>query len=274
MTLVLQPEVVEKYNSLKKLVLGLEEVVVAFSAGVDSTLLAKVCFDLLGDRAMAVTANSPTMPRRDLLETLELAKLIGIRHEIIKTDEINNPDYIKNDRNRCYYCKNDLCDQLDFIKAKTNAKWVLFGENLDDLSDYRPGSQAATEHGVRAPLKEAGLSKAEIRVLARHLELPTWNKHASACLASRIPYGEAVSIDKLSQIEHAENFLWELGYRGMRVRHHGEIARIEVQPENMPGIIGDADLITKALQEIGFRYITLDLSGYRRGSLNEGLIQI
>jgi len=269
----LHPEVVEKYETLEKIILELEEVVVAFSAGVDSTLLAKVCYDLLGNRAVAVTADSPTLPRRDLLETVELAKEIGIRHEIIKTDEINNPDYAKNDPYRCYFCKNELCDQLDFIKASTNAKWVLFGENLDDLSDYRPGSQAAMEHGVRAPLKEAGFTKLEIRALARYLELPTWNKPASACLASRIPYGESVSIEKLSQIERAESILWELGYRGVRVRHHGEIARIEVQPEQMQGIIGDADRISKSFKEIGFRYITLDLSGYRRGSLNEGLIQ-
>ena len=273
MSVDLHPEVVEKYETLEKIILELEEVVVAFSAGVDSTLLAKVCYDLLGNRAVAVTADSPTLPRRDLLETVELAKEIGIRHEIIKTDELNNPDYAKNDPYRCYFCKNELCDQLDLIKASTNAKWVLFGENLDDLSDYRPGSQAAMEHGVRAPLKEAGFTKLEIRALARYLELPTWNKPASACLASRIPYGESVSIEKLSQIERAESILWELGYRGVRVRHHGEIARIEVQPEQMQGIIGDADRISKSFKEIGFRYITLDLSGYRRGSLNEGLIQ-
>ena len=268
------PDLVEKYEALKAQILDLGEVVVAFSAGVDSTLLAKICFDLLGNRALAVTADSPTMPRRDLLETVELAKAIGIKHEIIKTTEIDNPNYVRNDQNRCYYCKNELCDHLDLIKEKTSAKWVLFGENLDDLADYRPGSKAATEHGVRAPLREAGFKKEEIRSLARYLGLPTWNKPASACLASRIPYGQTVSIEKLSQIEKAESILWELGYRGMRVRHHGDIARIEVQPESMPKIIGDSEKIAKSFQEIGFRYITLDLAGYRRGSLNESLIQI
>jgi pyridinium-3,5-biscarboxylic acid mononucleotide sulfurtransferase len=274
MSFDLHPEVVEKYESLKKIILELGDVVVAFSAGVDSTLLAKVSFDILGDRALAVTADSPTMPRRDLQETVVLAKAIGIKHEIIQTVEFNNPDYVRNDQNRCYFCKNELCDQLDLIKVGTKAKWVLFGENIDDLSDYRPGSQAALEHGVKAPLREAGLTKFEIRSLAKFLGLSPWNKPASACLASRIPYGDAVSIEKLTQIEKAESLLWDLGYRGMRVRHHGEIARIEVQPEQIPGVINNADLITKSLKEIGFRYITLDLSGYRRGSLNEGLIQV
>jgi pyridinium-3,5-biscarboxylic acid mononucleotide sulfurtransferase len=274
MSVDLPSEIVEKYQLLKNIIHEMDEVVVAFSAGVDSTLLAKVCFDVLGDRATAVTADSPTLPRRDLQETVELANAIGIKHQIIKTDELQNPDYARNDQYRCYYCKNELCDQLDLIKAKTNSKWVLFGENLDDSSDYRPGSLAASEHGVRAPLRDAGFTKVDIRALARYFGLPTWNKPASACLASRIPYGEAVSIEKLTQIEKAESVLWELGYRGMRVRYHGDIARIEVPPEQMPGIIGDAPRVTKSLQKIGFRYITLDLSGYRRGSLNEGLIQL
>ncbi len=270
----LEPEVELKYETLKAIILDLGEVVVAFSAGVDSSLLAKVCYDLLKDRAVAVTADSPTMPRRDLLETVDLAKTIGIKHEIIKTDEINNPDYAKNDQNRCYFCKNELCDHLDFIKEKTGVKWVLFGENVDDLSDYRPGSQAAVEHGVKAPLKDAGFTKAEIRTLARYLGLPTWNKPAAACLASRIPYGNSVSLEKLSQIEKAEAILWDLGYRGMRVRHHGEIARIELQLEQMPAIISEAEQITKSLQEIGFRFVTLDLAGYHRGSFNDGLIKL
>ncbi len=274
MTSELDYDINQKYETLKSIIRDLDEVVVAFSAGVDSSLLAKVCFDLLGDRAIAVTADSPTMPRRDLLETAELARAIGIQHQTILTDEIHNPDYARNDQNRCYFCKNDLCDQLDLIKEKTHAKWVLFGENMDDQSDYRPGSQAALEHGVKAPLKEAGLTKAEIRILSKHLNLPNWNKPASACLASRIPYGQQVTLEKLAQIENAETILWNLGYRGMRVRHHGEIARIEVQPDSMPGILGDSEQITSALQEIGFRYVTLDLAGYRRGSLNEGLIRI
>ena len=274
MTSELGPEIERKYETLKFIIQELGEVVVAFSAGVDSSLLAKVSFDLLGNKALAVTADSPTMPRRDLLETAELARAIGIHHQTIMTDEIHNPDYARNDQNRCYFCKNDLCDQLDLIKEKTHAKWVLFGENMDDLSDYRPGSQAALEHGVKAPLKEAGLTKAEIRILSKHLGLPNWNKPASACLASRIPYGQQVTLEKLTQIEKAETILWDLGYRGMRVRHHGEIARIEVQPDSMPGILGDAQQITTALQDIGFRYVTLDLAGYRRGSLNEGLIRL
>jgi uncharacterized protein len=272
----LNSDLQEKYDRLNSILLDLDEVVVAMSGGVDSVLLAKTAFDMLGDKALAVTADSPSLPRRELAETIELAGKIGINHKIIITDEMDNPQYASNPVDRCYYCKSELFDHLQTIIDDNKGKWIIFGENIDDQSDYRPGSVAAKEHRVRAPLKEAGLSKNEIRLLAQFLGIPIWNKPASACLASRIPYGEMVTPEKLAMVEQAENFLWDLGFRGIRVRHHGEIARIEASPESLGAMVEKAEEINDAIREIGFLFVTLDLGGYRRGSLNEGvnLIQI
>ena len=273
-TTILEASLAGKFDLLKNIFGTMGEVVVAMSGGVDSVLLAKVAYDTLGKRAIAVTADSPSLPRRELYETVEISKQIGIHHMIIETNELDNSHYVENPIDRCYFCKNELFDQLDTIKSRSGIKWVAFGENIDDQSDHRPGSTAASEHGVRAPLREAGLNKEEIRSLAQFLKLPNWDKPASACLASRIPYGETVTSEKLAQIEKAEDFLWELGIRGFRVRHHGEIARLEVPKEYTLRVMDLAEKIVKELKGYGFRFVTLDLAGYQRGSFNEGLIQI
>jgi pyridinium-3,5-biscarboxylic acid mononucleotide sulfurtransferase len=267
----LDPDLQSKYEQLRIIFQDMGEVVVAMSGGVDSVLLAKLAVDVLGQKALAATADSPSLPRRELKETIQLASQIGIRHQVIRTSELENPAYAANPTDRCYYCKTELFDELENIQQATGIRWVVFGENADDQSDYRPGSQAAKEHHVRAPLKEAGLSKPEIRSLAQYLGLPVWDKPASACLASRIPYGEEVTAQKLTQIEAAEDFIRELGIRGFRVRHHGEIARIEAPLEQMGIILENSTLVNEALRKIGFKFVTLDLGGYRRGSFDEGL---
>ena len=270
MSVILETSLASKYEEVKKIIFDMGEVVIAMSGGVDSVLLAKIAYDVLKDDALAVTADSPSLPRRELEETRRITKLIGIKHRIITTNEIHDPRYSANPFERCYFCKSELFEQLDIIKRETNVKWIIFGENIDDQSDHRPGNKAAREHFVRGPLREANLSKKEIRTLAKSLELPIWDKPASACLASRIPYGEEVTEGKLKQIEESENYLWDLGFRGLRVRHHGEIARIEVSPEQMHHIIEIANDIYINITQFGFKYVTLDLGGYRRGSLNEG----
>jgi pyridinium-3,5-biscarboxylic acid mononucleotide sulfurtransferase len=267
-------ELQKKVNKLEHLLKEMSEVVIAVSGGVDSLLLAKVAHDLLGDRALAVTADSPSLPRRDLNELISIVHLLGIPHKLIPTSELDNPDYAKNPANRCYFCKEELFDHLEKIKRETGSRWILFGENVDDQSDHRPGSMAASEHGVRAPLKEAGFYKQDIRQYAKILDLPVWDKPASACLASRIPYGQAVTEEKLAQVEKAEDYLYDLGFRNFRVRHHGEIARIELDLNDMQKIIGFGKQVNQVFAEIGFLYTAVDLAGYRRGSLNEGLIQV
>jgi uncharacterized protein len=274
MTVELPQVTLEKYNRLITIVQEMGEVVIAMSGGVDSVLLARVANDVLGEKSLAITADSPSFSRRELKEAIQIANKVGIRHQVLPTDEINNPQYAINPTDRCYLCKSELFDQLEFIKSKTGAKWVVFGENADDQDDYRPGTVAASDHNVRAPLREAGITKTEVRMISRFLNLPNWNKPASACLASRIPYGERITAEKLAQIEAAENYLVDCGFIGMRVRHHGEIARIEVLPDQMGKIIESANLINKEFQKLGFRFVTLDLAGYRRGSFDEGLIPI
>lgn len=264
----------KKKEHLVNILSEMEDVVVAMSGGVDSLLLAKVAYDTLGERSLAVTADSPSLPRRELDDIVSIVKNFGIPHKVLVTSELNNPEYIENTSNRCYFCKDELFDHLDQIRSETNAKWVLFGENVDDQSDHRPGSIAAIEHGVRAPLKEAGFTKNEIRLYAKSLNLPVWNKPASACLASRIPYGQPITAEKLAQVEHAEYFLHEMGIENCRVRHHGEVARIEVDQKDLEKIISHAQKIYEAFKDIGFMYTAVDLAGYRRGSMNEALIQV
>ncbi len=263
-----------KKKILEQILLEMQDVVVAVSGGVDSIFLAKIAHDTLGDNAISVTADSPSLPRRELKEIIRITQQLGIPHKIVQTVELDDPNYYTNPVDRCYFCKDELFDQLDFIKQETGARWVLFGENVDDQSDHRPGSQAAFEHGVRAPLKEAGMTKSDIRTLAKEAGVAVWDKPASACLASRIPYGETVTKEKLSQVEAAEDFLFDLGFDSVRVRHHGEIARIEVPAETITSVVEHSEMINQAIKSFGFKYTTIDLGGYRRGSFNDGMVHL
>lgn len=245
-------------------------VVIGISGGVDSVLLARVAAEVLGGRALAVTADSPSLPRRELREAEELARLARVAHLVIKTGEVADPRYAANPVNRCYFCKSELFAHLRAIADERGLGWVAYGENLDDLGDHRPGAQAAAEGGVRAPLKEAGLTKADIRALARRYGLPVWDKPAFACLGSRFPYGTPITPEKLAQVEAAEDVLWELGLRQFRVRHHGDLARIELDPADMARLVAHAaEAVARIRAGAGFRHVTLDLAGYRRGSMNE-----
>jgi len=259
-----------KYDHLRAILSGMGDVIIGMSGGVDSVLLAKVAADTLGSKALAVTADSPSLPRRELRETIELARLAGIAHRVIQTREVEDPRYAANPTNRCYFCKTELFTQLERLADELGFHWIAYGENADDAGDHRPGALAAREHRARAPLKEAQLDKSDIRALARHLGLPVWDKPAFACLGSRFPYGAQITPEKLAQVEAAEDVLWELGFRQFRVRHHGEVARIEVDPADMPRVLEQAGEIgSRIKRDARFAYVALDLLGYRRGSMNE-----
>ena len=262
-----------KYERLRAICRDLGSTLVAFSAGVDSTLLLKVCVDELGDRTVAATAVSESYPSRELAQARRLARDMGCRLILVETHELADEHYASNPTNRCFYCKQELFTVIFPVAGREELATVVYGANLDDTGDYRPGMQAAKKMGARAPLLEAGLGKPEIRAISRFLGLETWDKPALACLSSRIPYGERVTEDKLAQIDQAEVFLVEEGFRQVRVRHHGEIARIEVPPAESVRFFeqGRNERVARRLKEIGFRYVALDLLGYRSGSLNEGL---
>lgn len=268
------PMLQAKYNQLRALLADMGDLIIGMSGGVDSVLLARVAHEVLGERALAVTADSPSLPRRELREAEALAEKIGVRHLVIKTEEVNDPRYAANPVNRCYFCKSELFARLDALATELGFHWIAYGENYDDVGDHRPGSVAAGEHGVRAPLKEAEFTKAEIRELAQQLGLPVWDKPAFACLGSRFPYGSQITPEELAQVEAAEELLWELGFRQYRVRHHHEIARIEVSPEQMAGLLAQADQIVARFQQIGYTYVTMDLGGYKRGSMNKGVAAV
>ncbi|MBW3576176.1 MAG: ATP-dependent sacrificial sulfur transferase LarE [Actinobacteria bacterium] len=268
----------ERLDRLHAIVEELGSVVVALSGGVDSSLLAHACHAVLDDRALAVVAWSPSLPRRELDIAGRVAEHIGIACEVIDTAEVDDPRYAANPRNRCYFCKDELFSHLDRVAAERGLAWVAYGENLDDDGDHRPGRAAAVRHGVRAPLREAELTKADVRDLARALDLPVWDKPAFACLASRFPHGTEITPAALRQVEEAEDALWRLGVRQLRVRYHGDLARIEVDPADLERVVAQADAVVVALRRAGFVHVTLDLAGYRRGGSGatpgEGLLPL
>ncbi|HXG11469.1 MAG TPA: ATP-dependent sacrificial sulfur transferase LarE [Gemmataceae bacterium] len=268
----LSEELLAKRNRLLEILRGLGSAAVAFSGGIDSTVVAKAAYLALGDRAVAVTADSPSVPRAEIAEARRLAEQIGIRHRIIATEEFDDPDYVRNDGSRCYYCKSELYSRIETLLPELGVQVICSGANLDDQGDYRPGLKAAAEHAVRHPLQEAGFTKADVRTLARAWGLPTWDKPASPCLSSRLAPGVEVSRERTARVEAAEEYLRALGYRECRVRlHEGELARIEVPAAELARLADPTvrEDLARRFRELGFRFITLDLEGFRSGSLNQ-----
>lgn len=263
----------EKLELLKDMIRKKGSAAVAFSGGVDSTFLIRVAKEVLGDKLIAVTATSSTYPERELNEAIKYAKDFGVKHIIISSEELDIEGFASNPKNRCYYCKKELFTKVKEVALENGVEYVFDGSNLDDNGDYRPGMQAAKELLVVSPLKEAGLTKKDIRDLSKEYGLATWNKPAFACLSSRFPYGNKITLPKLKMIDKAEQFLLDMGIKQVRVRHHGEIARIEVAPEEREKFfnIEFMDKISSKFKEIGFIYTTLDIAGYRTGSMNEVL---
>ncbi|MEH2465528.1 ATP-dependent sacrificial sulfur transferase LarE [Nostoc sp.] len=263
----------EKFEQLRTLFIEMEQALIAYSGGVDSTLVAKIAYDALGDRALAVTAVSPSLLPEELEDAKIQAATIGIPHEIVQTQEMENPNYTSNPVNRCYFCKSELHDTLKPLALELGYPYVVDGVNADDLHDYRPGIQAAKERGARSPLAEVGVTKVEVRQLSQQLGLPWWDKPAQPCLSSRFPYGEEITVAKLQRVGRGEIFLRKLGWQNLRVRSEGDTARIELPAEQIKEFVLTNDLqkVVSAFQDFGFIYVTLDLEGYRSGKLNQVL---
>jgi uncharacterized protein len=267
----LSPELLSKREHLLDILRGLKRVLVAFSGGIDSTVVAKAAHEALGDRALAVTASSPSVPRSEVEDACRLAQSIGIHHRVVETAEFDDPNYTRNDGTRCYYCKDELYTRLEELLPELDGAIVCSGANLDDQGDYRPGLTAAAEHKVRHPLQEAGCTKADVRAMALAWGLPTWDKPASPCLSSRLAPGVSVTRERTGRVEAAEAYLHSLGFRECRVRlHEGELARIEVPYSELdrfrdPGLRDD---LARRFRDYGFQFVTLDLEGFRSGSLN------
>ncbi|MEH2212689.1 ATP-dependent sacrificial sulfur transferase LarE [Nostoc sp.] len=263
----------EKFEQLRALFREMEQALIAYSGGVDSTLVAKIAYDVLGDRALAVTAVSPSLLPEELEDAKIQAATIGIPHKIVQTHEMENPNYTSNPVNRCYFCKSELHDTLKPLALKLGYPYVVDGVNADDLHDYRPGIQAAKERGARSPLAEVGVTKVEVRQLSQQLGLAWWDKPAQPCLSSRFPYGEEITVAKLQRVGRGEIFLRKLGWQNLRVRSEGDTARIELPPEQIKEFVltNDLQTLVSAFQDFGFIYVTLDLEGYRSGKLNQVL---
>jgi uncharacterized protein len=261
----------DKLEQLKSILKSYSSAVVAYSGGVDSTFLAVVAHQVLGEKVLAVTAVSPTYPDDQLDEARAIAGQFGFRHEVIHTNEFEEPDFVSNPPNRCYYCKLALLKDLRQLADEKGLKEVLDGANVDDLADYRPGHQAVKEVGVLSPLREAGMTKADIREYSKQMSLPTWSKPAYACLASRVPYGTMITPEILQRIDKGEKFLHSLGLVEIRVRDHFPVARIEVGKEQIDRAWEHRSLIAEKLHEIGYHFVALDLDGFRSGSMNVGL---
>ncbi|MEM8767320.1 MAG: ATP-dependent sacrificial sulfur transferase LarE [Pseudomonadota bacterium] len=270
----LTPELAEKYEHLKTIITAHERVIVAFSGGVDSSLVAYVAAETLGNQSLAVTSGSKSLKRSDLKLTLELASKWGMEHEVIVTDELSKPDYRANPVNRCFHCKTSLYDALDEMARERGYRTVMNGTNTDDLGDHRPGLIAADEHNVASPLVEAGFAKADIRALADHLGLDNAAKPQAACLSSRFPYGSHITEERLEQVERAENVLAELGFSQYRVRHHEDVARLELLGSEMAKALELAGTIESRIKACGYRFVAMDLKGFESGSLNQGVIKL
>ena len=263
----------EKEDKLFSVLSGMGKVIVAYSGGTDSAYLAWAAHHVLGGGAMAITADSASIPESHKRDAEALVRQFGISHEYIETHEFDNPDYVKNDANRCFHCKDELFTRLEEVGRERGIAHIVYGVNVDDLGDYRPGQNAARMHEVNAPLVDAGLTKAEIRQLSLQAGLPTWDRPASACLSSRIPYGTPVTIQNVKTVEAGEEQIKALGFRQFRVRFHGELVRLEIAPGELPKALSleMAAAFTAIFKELGFKYVTLDLEGYRQGSMNEVL---
>lgn len=269
--MTLQPETQAKLTRLHAILDGLGSVVVAYSGGVDSAYLLYVAHERLGDRAVGLTVVSPSLAQTELEDAMNIARQIGARHHLVNGKETEDPDYLANTQQRCYFCKTETFDLAFEFAGQIGFRAVIDGTNADDVGDHRPGRKAAREHGIRSPLLEAGLTKAEIRALSRQAGLPSWDKPALACLASRIPYGTPVSVAALKQIERAEAVVRELGVRQLRVRHHDDLARIEVPPSDFELLMSHREQVVRVFKELGYTYVSVDLAGFRSGSMNEVL---